>query len=144
MKSFIFKRILSAIPLILIITVLAFSLIQLAPYDAIDSIILPSMSPSQIEALKASHGLDKPVALQYFYWLKNVFTLNLGNSIVTNNSIGQSLATRLPNTLLLVIPAFIISFIITVVLGLLAGANKGKRIDRFIDSMTTIGIAIPN
>lgn len=143
MFKYIIKRILSAIPIILIITIIAFTLIQLAPYDAIDSIVKPTMSQTQIDALKASHGLDKPPVIQYFYWLKNVMQGNLGNSIVRGSSISESLITRIPNTVALVLPAFIFSFILAIVLGLLSGANKGKKIDKFIDSMCSVGISIP-
>lgn len=143
MYKYILNRILSAVPIVLIITIIAFTLIQLAPYDAIDSIVKPTMSPEQIEALKSSHGLDQPPAIQYFYWLKNVIQGEFGNSIVRGSSISESLMTRIPNTIALVLPAFIFSFIISIVLGLLAGANKGKRIDRFVDGLCSVGISIP-
>lgn len=143
MFKYIIKRILSSIPIILIITIIAFTLIQLAPYDAIDTIIKPTMSQEQIDALKAAHGLDKPAIVQYFYWLKNVMQGDLGNSIVHGSNIAQSLAERIPNTIALVLPAFMISFVISVILGLLAGANKGKRIDRFVEGLCSIGISIP-
>ncbi len=67
----------------------------------------------------------------------------MGTSITKGSSISASLVTRIPNTIALVLPAFILSFIIAITLGLLAGANKGKRIDRFIDGLCSIGISIP-
>lgn len=143
MLKYIFKRILSAIPIILIITLIAFTLIQLAPYDAIDTIIKPNMTQTQIDALKANYGLDQPAYIQYFYWIKNVFQGDLGNSIVQGSSISESLINRIPNTIALVLPAFIFSFIISIVLGLLAGANKGERIDRFVEGLCSVGISIP-
>lgn len=143
MLKYILKRILSAIPIVLIITLIAFTLIQLAPYDAIDTIIKPNMTQTQIDALKANYGLDQPAYIQYFYWIKNVFQGDLGNSIVHGSSISESLLNRIPNTVALVLPAFIFSFIISIVLGLLAGANKGGRIDRFVEGLCSVGISIP-
>ncbi len=144
MLKYILKRVLNAIPLIIIITVIVFTLIQLAPYDAVDSITTPSMSPSQIEAMKEAYGLDKPEAVQYFYWLKNVLQGDFGNSITSGNSISESLITRIPNTIALVLPAIIISIIIAVTLGLIAGYNKNKKLDKLIDTLCTLGISLPN
>lgn len=144
MRKYIFKRILSALPIIIIISILAFTLIQIAPYDAVDSLVTPNMTADQIEAIKISHGLDKPAIVQYFYWAKGFITGDLGNSIVTNNSILESLKVRVPNTIALVLPAFVISFILAIVLGLIAGSSKGKHADRIIESICTLGISIPN
>lgn len=143
MLKFIGKRILQMIPLLLIISFIVFSLIYVAPYDAIDAIATPNMSPDQIELLRQKHGLDQPFLLQYFFWIKNILTGDLGSSIITQKPIATELAKRIPNTIKLVLPAYVTSFILAIILGLVAAANKGRWLDRLLDNINTIGISIP-
>ncbi len=144
MLKYIFKRILAAIPLILFISILTFLLIQLAPYDAIDSITTPDMSPEAIAAKRAEFGLDKPVYVQYLVWLKNTLTGNFGYSIVTHSDIGQALSDRLPATMILVLPAYIIALIISTFLGLFSGFYKGGKVDRIVETICSLVIAMPS
>ena len=69
MAKYIFKRILTAIPLIIVITILCFSLIHLAPYDAIDAMTTPKMSPEMVQMIREKYGYDQPVYVQYIKWL---------------------------------------------------------------------------
>lgn len=143
MAKYILKRVLQAIPLILFISVLTFLLIQLAPYDAVDTITTPEMSASQVAARKAEFGLDKPIYVQYGMWLKNTLTGNFGYSIVNHSDIGKALSERLPATMILILPAYIIAIILSVVLGLISGFYKGRLPDRIIDGITSLVIAMP-
>ena len=144
MAKFIVRRILIAIPIVFIVTVLTFLLIDLAPYDAVDAMIDPKMSAEQVAAMKESMGLNKPVFERYFDWLGNLVTGNLGYSLVTKQNIAEQLAVRIPNTILLVLPAYLTAYVLAIVLGLIAGSRRGSRIDRFIDSLASIGIALPS
>lgn len=141
--QYILKRILQAIPLLLVISFIVFSLIHLAPYDVIDSMTTPNMSQAQIDLLRERYGLNEPFLVQYFVWLKNILTGDLGYSLVTQKSIAQEMLVRIPNTIRLVLPAYVTALVIAITLGLLAGANKGKFLDRLIDGIASIGIAVP-
>ncbi len=132
-----------AIPLVIVISILTFLLIQLAPYDAVDTITTPDMSPAQIEARKAEFGLDKPIYVQYGIWAKNTLTGNFGYSIVNHSDIGKALSERLPATMLLVLPSYIIAIILSIVLGLVSGFYKGRMPDKIIDGITSLVIAMP-
>ena len=120
-----------------------FSLIHIAPYDVIDSITTPNMTQEQIDLLRQRYGLDQPFLVQYFLWIKNILTGNLGFSLVSQNSIAQELAVRIPNTIRLVLPAYLTALLLAILLGLLAAANKGKVWDRLIDGIASLGIAVP-
>ena len=120
-----------------------FSLIQLAPYDAIDSITTPNMSSETVEILRQKHGLDQPFLMQYFMWLKEILQGNFGYSLVNQQSIGQELLVRIPNTIKLILPAYLTALVLSVVLGLVAGANRGKFIDKLIDGICSVGISMP-
>ncbi|MEH7306670.1 ABC transporter permease [Neobacillus drentensis] len=144
MLKYIFKRILQAIPLLFIISIICFTLIQLAPYDAVDAMTTPNMTKKTVELIKARYGLDKPAYLQYFYWVKGILSGEWGYSIVTHENITNDLSARIPNTILLVLPAYIVALFFSILLGLVAGANKGKLADKIIDGLSSFGIAIPS
>lgn len=143
MTKYIIKRILQAIPLLLIISLIVFFLIYIAPFDVVDSITTPNMSEEQIALIRERSGVDKPFWIQYAIWLKNILTGNFGHSLVTQQSIAQDLLTRIPNTMVLVIPAYITATLLAITLGLIAAAHRGKFLDKFLDWVASMGIAIP-
>jgi peptide/nickel transport system permease protein len=141
--KYILKRSLQAIPLLLIITIICFALIQLAPYNAVDAMTTPKMPQETVNLIKAKYGFDKPAYVQYLLWLKGIISGQFGYSIVTHESISNDLAARLPATIILVLPAYLISLVISIILGLTAGANKNRLVDKIIDGFCSIGIAMP-
>lgn len=143
MAKYILKRSLQAIPLLLIITIICFALIQLAPYNAVDAMTTPKMPQETVNLIKAKYGFDKPAYVQYLLWLKGIISGQFGYSIVTHESISNDLAARLPATIILVLPAYLISLVISIILGLTAGANKNRLVDKIIDGFCSIGIAMP-
>ena len=144
MLRYILRRTLTAIPMLLIISAVCFTLIQIAPFDVVDTITTPNMAPETVAALKARYGLDKSGVVQYWNWIRRMAVGDLGYSIVTHQSVAGSLAARLPNTILLVLPSYALSIIISIVVGLLAGANRGGWFDRAVDAVCSIGLAAPN
>lgn len=144
MAKYIIKRILQAIPLILLISIICFILIQLAPYNAIDTMITPKMPQETVDIIKAKYGFDKPVYVQYLLWLKGIVSGQFGYSIITHESISNDLIARIPATIILVLPSYILALIISIILGLVSGSNKNKFIDKIIDGFCSIGIAIPS
>ena len=143
MINYIFKRLLQIIPLLLVISFIVFFLIHLAPYDAIDAIVTPNMSQETVELMKQRYGLDQPFLIQYFKWLTEIFKGNMGFSLLNQQSISSELLTRIPNTMKLVIPSYLTALILSMILGLLAAANKGKWLDKIIDGICSIGISMP-
>ena len=143
MAKYIIKRILAAIPMVLIITVICFALMNLAPYDAIDAMTTPNMSPETVALIKAKYGYDQPVYIQYIRWLDGLINGNFGYSIVTHQSISADLAIRIPNTIKLILPAYLLAYALAIVLGLIAGSHKNKWVDKLIDGICAIGIALP-
>ncbi|MBM7710082.1 ABC transporter permease [Enterococcus lemanii] len=143
MARYIFIRILQAIPLLLVISLIVFSLIHVAPYDVIDSLTTPNMSQAQIDLLRERYGLNEPFFVQYLVWLKNIFKGDFGYSLVSQKSIAEELAVRIPNTVRLVLPAYLTALFLAITLGLVAAANKGKFFDRLIDGIASVGIAVP-
>jgi peptide/nickel transport system permease protein len=118
-------------------------LIQIAPFDAVDMLTRPDMPPEMVQALKVRYGLDQPAHIQFLSWLRRMADGDLGYSIVNHQSMAFGLFSRLPNTILLVLPSYTIAVILAVVLGLLAGMNQGGRLDRMVDALCSVGMATP-
>lgn len=143
MLKYIIKRLLQSIPLLILITIICFCLINIAPYDAVDAIVTPDMKVEEIEARREAYGLNKSLPIQYFNWISNFVKGDFGYSLISRTSIKHDLAARIPATISLVLPAYILSYLIAAVLGLISGSNKGKRLDKIIDGFSSIGIAVP-
>ena len=144
MIRYILKRILQVVPLLLVISFIVFTLIHLAPYDAIDAQITSNMSQEEINILREQSGLNKPFLIQYVDWLGQILSGNFGHSLVTHNSVGEEILAKIPHTISLVLPAYVTALVIAIVLGLLAAANKGKWQDKLIDAVASLGIATPS
>lgn len=143
MLKYTVKRLISGALLVFAVTVLTFSLIYLMPGDTVDILAGPRVSQEKKDEIRQKHGLDKPISEQYFIWLKNVLHGDLGTSITTKQSVGASLAQRLPLTLKLTGSALIVELIIALPLGLLAAFKKDSLFDRILMTLSSILQAVP-
>lgn len=143
MLKYLIKRILQAVPLLLLITVLCFVLIDLAPYDAMDAKVTDKMTPAMIEQMREEAGLNDPLPVQYLRWLKNLLKGDLGQSLINKTDIATDLKEKIPNTIKLVLPSYVTAFLLAIGLGLLAGRYKNTWVDKLINSLSSIGLAVP-
>ena len=145
MAKHIAKRLLQLIPVLLLVSIFSFLIIHFAPGDPLNMYIRPDMTPEEMDTLRANLGLDGTIVDQYLGWLNNVLHGNLGNSL-TNS--GQPVADRilevLPNTILLMGTSLVLSFVISIPLGLIAGLKKNQWPDQIISFFSYIGISIPS
>lgn len=137
------KRVLQAVPLLLLITILCFAMIHFAPYDAMDAITTPEMSRQEIEAKREAYGLNDPMIVQYGRWLGNILQGEFGYSLLSHTSIKYDLKIRIPATAKLVFPAYITAYLLAIALGLIAGSRPNRWQDRLIDGLCSVGIATP-
>lgn len=137
------RRLVQALPLVFLVSLICFVLIELAPYDAVDAFATPNMPPATVEALKARYGLDQPPWIRYFHWAANVLQGNLGYSIVSHAEIGPELLPRLGSTALLVVPAYALALVLALVLGLWAGTRPQSLADRVVDKLSAVASALP-
>lgn len=143
MAKYIVKRIATAIPLLLAISILCFIMMSAAPYDAVDTMIKPGMSEEVMELMRAKYGYDQPAYIQYVKWLEGILHGEFGYSIVTGQSISLDLSVRIVNTIKLILPSYLTAYVLALILGLVAGAHKNKWQDKLIDGFASIGIATP-
>jgi len=142
MKYFIY-RLASAIPLIFGVCFLSFLIMQLAPGDPTLMYMDPRVSMEDLAQVKQNLGLDQPLLIQFFYWLKELFRGNLGYSYVTGKPVLQAIFERLPATLLLSISSLVIILLITFPLGIICGYKKDTWIDDSITIFSFLGLSIP-
>ncbi|WP_314591247.1 ABC transporter permease [Paenibacillus terrigena] len=144
MKKNILRRVLQSIPLLWFISVVSFALIKLAPGDPVNSFVTPNMSAEDVERIRHSLGLDQPVIMQYFIWLKNVLQGNFGYSLTNHRPVLELILERLPATIGLMGSALFLSLIIAIPLSIIAASRKNKLLDRGISMISYIGISIPS
>ena len=143
MLKYLIKQLLQAVPLLLLITILCFVLIDLAPYDAMDAKVTDKMTPAMIEQMREEAGLNDPLPVQYLRWLKNLLKGDLGQSLINKTDIATDLKEKIPNTIKLVLPSYVTAFLLAIGLGLLAGRYKNTWVDKLINSLSSIGLAVP-
>jgi len=144
MGTFILKRLLHMIPILLGVSLLTFLLMSLTPGGYLQSLKQnPQISPETVEKLLAKFHLDKPWYVQYAHWLKNVATGDFGYSIQYKISATELIMARLWNTFLLSLFATLVAWCIAVPLGIWAAVNKDSLVDRACSLIAFVGLSIP-
>lgn len=138
------RRMLQAIPLLLLISILVFALIHAAPGGPL-SIYLenPNVRPADIERLRRSLGLDQPLPVQYAAWLKGFVTGDWGFSFTDGRPVITRLAERLPATLELIGASLAIALVAALPVGVLAAVRRHHPFDRLVSLVTIAGISLP-
>jgi peptide/nickel transport system permease protein len=143
MGVFVIRRLVLAGIVLLIVTILTFSLIQIMPGDPALIILGQEASPEQIEALRQDLWLDQPPAIQYFHWLGNAVKGDFGTSVNYKESILKLIATRLPITLYLAVISTIFSIVLGIGAGIICAIRRGGLLDGIISLSANMGIAVP-
>lgn len=139
MLRYILRRLFIGVLVVFSVSVIIFGIMQAMPGDPIDLMVGPRVSPDQIAEMKARWGLDKPVPVQYFYWLWNVLHGDFGMSITTKQQVLFLIQQRLPFTLMLTGAAILVEYLLAVPMGLYAAVKKDKLYDK---SMTVIMVIL--
>lgn len=143
MLAYIARRLLSAIPVILVVAATVFVLVQLAPGDPVLVMLGPDARPEQVEQMRRSFGLDQPLPVRFGLWFKNAFTGDLGESIFLRQPVMQAILSRIEPTLMLTFMAVLIAVLIGVTTGLLAGLRQGTWLDQALMVLALVGVSVP-
>ena len=143
MNNVLVRRLAQLVPMLFFISLVSFLLVKLAPGDPVQAYITPRMSPEDIERIRHSLGLDKPMFMQYLLWLKNVLQGDLGYSLIYHRPVLTMIAERIPATLGLMGASLILAMVLAIPLGLVAGAFKHRWLDHFLNMFAYIGISVP-
>jgi len=143
MGQLIVRRLLQTIPMLFFVSIVCFTLVKLAPGDPVLSFITPNMHAEDIERIRHNLGLDKPAYIQYLIWIKEVLSGNLGYSLINHQPVLDQILDRLPATAGLMGTSIALAVLLAIPLGLVAGANRNRFVDKLINLFSYIGISVP-
>lgn len=147
MGSYIVRRLLQAVLIIVVVSVIVFLLVRLIPGDPlllfVTSSQLDHFTPEDIDKLRSDMGLDRPLAVQYFNWVSDVFQGDFGKSIYQNQKVSALLAQRLPVTIHLGVLALLLSSFFGIAAGVACALRRGKSTDTLVTSIANFGISVP-
>jgi peptide/nickel transport system permease protein len=141
---YILNRILLLIPIILAVSFIVYALMDLAPGSVIDQMITDEMTQEDIKELEHLYDLDKPMIYRYGKYMLHLVQGDLGVADFTKISVWDTYITRLPNTLILALAAFIFGSLFAIPLGIFAARHSGTLLDNGTTLFTMLGISIPN
>lgn len=141
---FIYLRPVQLIPVFLGISIITFFLIAAIPGDPVTNMLGSKANPETVARIQAHYGLDKPLVTQYLIYMRNLFTGDLGLSIIHKISVVELSASRVSPTLFLLCYSILLSLIISLPLAVIAATRKGKWQDKVIRGLTTISLGVPS
>ncbi len=142
MGTFVLRRALQGVLVLLLVSAFTFFLVNLAPGGPSAAVSL-ERTAAEREALYRQYGLDKPVAVRYLTWLGGIVRGDLGTSLNQGLPVGGLLLQRLGNTLQLALSALFLTALLGVTLGVLAAVNQNRLPDHLISSVATLGMSVP-
>ncbi|ALP03713.1 ABC transporter permease [Clostridioides difficile] len=144
MLKLILNRVKVLIPMLILISILSFGLLELAPGDPADAYINPLMSSQDIENIRVNMGLDKPVYIRYLNWLKNTLSGNLGISYINHMPVTEQIMEKMGNTFILMGTSLIFSILVAIPLGIFLAVNKNSITSKVSSVFNYIGVSIPS
>ena len=148
MISFIIRRLIQSVIVLILVSMLVFVAMRLLPGDPIRMLLTQSqqseITQEEIDFMRHQYGLDKPMLIQYFDWLGGIVLHgDMGRSILNHVPVANEILRRLPITLDLGLPAFILGLILGIPAGILCAVRRGRFLDTLVTTLSNIGICIP-
>ena len=144
MLGIILRRLVYALPIALGVSIVCFSLVYLAPGDPLQTILPADASADTIAIIKHEYGFDRPIPVQFLFWLGHVLQGDFGVSIATRRPVVLEVMGSLANTIMLTSFAIPISFVIGYTMGAVAGCFPGTALDRIVTGGAVAGVSLPN
>lgn len=147
MVSYIIKRLLQLIPILIGITFLSFALMRLAGGDAVTYMYENAgvnVPQEVIDEAKAEYGLDQPFLVQYVRWFTGMATGDMGESYVSKRDVYETFISKLPATIQLTAASVVLTMLLAVPLGIISAVKQNKWVDYFIRFFSFIGNSMPN
>ena len=142
--SYVARRLLRAVLLLIGVSALCFLFTELAPGSFFDEMRLnPQISPETISNLRSHYGLDQPLVVRYGRWMKSALRGDLGYSIAYNVPVAPLLWSRAKNTLLLTTTALLMTWLISVPLGVWTANRRGSLLDKFVTLASSLLVSVP-
>lgn len=140
---FVLYRPLQFLPVLFGISLITFVLVRMIPGDPARVILGTKATPAAIAKIRTQYGLDEPIWLQYFYFLRNLAQGEMGKSILYKIDVLKLIVTRIEPTLMLVVTSVVLSVVIAVPMAAIAARRRGRLPDHAIRLVSTMGIGFP-
>jgi peptide/nickel transport system permease protein len=144
MLTFIVRRLISAVPTLILVSLFVFTLQKLLPGDPVLAMAGEERDPAVMEYLREKYRLNDPVPLQYLHWVGSVLQGDFGTSLRTEQPVTTLLASKLPVTLELAVLALVIALLIGLPTGVISAVRKGTAVDYGANVVALSGISIPH
>lgn len=129
MIKFVIKRIIQMIPILIGVSIIVYLMLSFSPGDPARLALGMNAKPEQIEAFNKENGLDQPVVIQYFNYMKKLVTGDFGKSYTTKQSVASMIAVRLPATCILAFGSLLLTYILSIPLGILLAVKQNTWFD---------------
>jgi ABC-type dipeptide/oligopeptide/nickel transport system permease component len=143
MFSYVVRRILQSIPILLIVLTLVFIVVRVLPGDPAVAALGDYASKEAVNALREKMGLNAPLWFQYLRFIGDIGRGDLGMSIITGYPVAKQVATVLPHTLLLTMSAIVLGYLFGVPLGISAAVRRNSFVDYFNRVFSLLGLSVP-
>ncbi|HSM13777.1 MAG TPA: nickel ABC transporter permease [Thermoanaerobaculia bacterium] len=144
MRTVVLRRLLLAVPTVLAVATLVFSLIHLIPGDPVLIMLGEGAQPTDVEKLRAELGLDRPLGEQYVEFLGGLVRGDLGDSLHFDEPVAAIIARHYPATVELALAAMLAALVVSLPLGMVAAYRRGSWIDRAARLFSLAGVSMPN
>ena len=144
MLKLVVRRLLSAIAVLFVVSLITFVDLLCIPGDPAQLILGVEATPEKVEALRASMGLDRPWYVQYMHWIQGVLTGNWGTSYLYGENVWTLICQRLPVTFSVALLSMAAALVVSAILGILAALKKGSPMDLLSRTVMQIGGAVPS
>lgn len=141
--TYTLERLVQAIPVLFGLSVVIFVLTRVVPGDPVRLSLGPTATQAQVEQVRQQLGLDQPVHMQYIDWVQGFFTADWGVSLRTGNNVYHDISTQLPATFELVLYAMLLTVVIVIPAGIIAGSNQNKWQDQLSRFVALFGVSMP-
>ena len=143
-RAVIRRRLLQAVPVLVLATLVVFGLLKLMPGDIAITLAGENATDERINEIREMYGLNRPFLVQYGSWLAHALTGDLSKSLASGEAVATSIARSFPNTLLIVLLAMGVALVLGIPLGILAASKPDSLLDRVVTSIASLGIAVPS
>lgn len=143
LKFFLF-RLLTTIPVLVVVTFVVFGLVLLIPGDPAATIAGPEATVEQVAQVRDQLGLDRPLVVQYWDWITGALSGDLGTSLFTSRAVATTIGDGLPVTLALTFTALAVALLIAVPTAVVSALRRGSWLDRLFSVGSSLGIALPS
>lgn len=143
MISYILRRLAATIPVMLVVAVFVFLMLRLTPADPAAIIAGDNATAEQVAQIRSKLGLDQPILTQFFIWIGNILSGNLGESFFFKKTVSELMLERFEPTLSLAFVTIVIAVLVAIPLGVLAAYKHGSWIDRLVMGFSVLGFSVP-